>query len=108
MAIRDPGRRGLPGRHDLSPATASGRLARRVLGAGALLMVAATVVLNTAGQSRASTLLGGVSAALALTCFVSAGVAVIRDGERSPLVYGAAVVAGLLLAALVHSLVISD
>ena len=108
MTIRDPGHRGSPGRHGLSPTTASGRLSLRALGASALLMVAGTVVLNTVGQSLASTLLGGASAAFALACFVFAGVAVIRDGERSPFVYGAAVIAGLLLAVLLHSLFISD
>lgn len=80
----------------------------RALALSVLFLIAATAVLNTAGQGIAGTLLAGASAAFALACLVLAGLAIVRDGARSPSMYGAAVVAALLLAVLFHSLVISD
>ncbi|MCU0314593.1 MAG: hypothetical protein MUC84_11115 [Solirubrobacteraceae bacterium] len=108
MTISDQHPPPSPGHRDLRPATEPGRRAVRALGASLVVLVAATVVLNTAGQGLAASLLGGVSVVLALTCAVLAGVAVVRNGERSPFVFGAWVLAVLVLAVLLHSLVISD
>lgn len=108
MSARDPRHDPSPSRGRFAPATEPGRRALRALGAGVLVMAVSIVVLNTAGQGLAATLLGGVSVAFVLASLVLASVALIRGGERALPVFGAWAVAALLLVLLLHSLVISD